>query len=181
MIHWARRSLETESGTLTNINICMSLIPTLFIDRIPNLRHDIIKLVAEYKTMEHLLEDVTNHGNNTLVQRKFHLIKDNIRTEILETLPYTCEVIEQMFELETFNSVNYRLIMPNTCYNWHYDVGKLCVHIPLITNVGCRFVYDTKAFSMPSDGAAYVVNNSIHHSFMNAGTESRLHLTFENL
>jgi hypothetical protein len=34
---------------------------------------------------------------------------------------------------------------------------------------------------MPADGSAYVVNNGIPHSFMNAGSEPRLHLTFENL
>jgi hypothetical protein len=159
----------------------MSLPPTLFIDRIPNLHYDVIKLVTEYRTIEDRMEEVTNHGNNTLVQRKLHLIKDNIRSDILNTLTYTCQIIEQIFELQTFNSVNYRLVLPNTCYNWHFDTGNSCVHIPLITNLGCRFVYDTKAFFMPSDGSVYVVNNSIHHSFMNAGPEPRLHLTFENL
>lgn len=158
----------------------MTLPATLFVDRLPELTFEIDRLVAEYKLIEHKMEDVVSHKNATLVQRKFHLIF-NDRSEELNSMPYTAEVIDSIMQLQEFSSVNYRLVMPNTCYNWHVDTGKLCVHIPLITNPGCRFVYDTRAFFMPVDGSPYVVNNGIPHTFINAGTEPRLHLTFENL
>jgi hypothetical protein len=159
----------------------MLLTSVDFIDRLPDFYCDVGRMIREYKTIEDRLEDVSNHGNATLVQRKFHLIKNNIRSDVFETLPYTNQLVNQISKLYEFNSVNYRMIMPNTCYNWHYDTGGHCLHVPLITNHGCRFVYDSKAFSMPSDGSIYIVNNSIHHSFMNAGPEPRLHFTFENL
>lgn len=159
----------------------MTLPITLFIDRIPNLSVDVRSLLAEYRSMEDKLEDVDDHGNATLVQKKFHLIIHNEISEELSNLPYTKSIIDQVFSLQEFNSVNYRLVLSNRCYNWHTDTGKVCVHIPLITNTGCKFVYDTRSFSMPADGSVYVVNNGIPHSFMNAGKEPRLHLTFENL
>jgi hypothetical protein len=158
----------------------MALLPTLFIDRQPHLKFDLARLIAEYNLIEDKMEDVTNHGNAVLVQRKYHFTKNGVYKDA-SSMPYTAEVINSVMLLQEFNSITYRLILPNTCYNWHVDTGKFCLHIPLITNSGCRFVYDTRAFSMPADGSAYVVHNGIPHTFINAGTEPRLHLTFENL
>jgi hypothetical protein len=158
----------------------MALPTTIFIDRLPNLTFDFVRLVSEYKLIEDKMEDVINHGNAVLVQRKFHFIKNGV-FEDASSMPYTAEVVDSVMQMQEFNSVTYRIVLPNTCYNWHVDTGKFCVHIPLITNPGCRFVYETRAFSMPADGSAYVVNNGIPHTFVNAGTEPRLHLTFENL
>jgi Aspartyl/Asparaginyl beta-hydroxylase len=159
----------------------MTLPITLYLDRIPDLTADIIKLRNEYLSVENKLEDVDDHSNATLVQKKFHLIINDEMSEELASLPYTKSIVDMVFNIQRFNSVNYRLVLPNRCYNWHTDIGKTCVHIPLITNTGCRFVYDTKSFTMLSDGSIYVVNNGIPHTFMNAGKESRVHLTFENL
>jgi len=158
----------------------MALPTTIFIDRLPNLTFDFVRLVSEYKLIEDKMEDVINHGNAVLVQRKFHFIKNGV-FEDASSMPYTAEVVDSVMQMQEFNSITYRIVLPNTCYNWHVDTGKFCVHIPLITNPGCRFVYETRAFSMPADGSAYVVNNGIPHTFVNAGTEPRLHLTFENL
>jgi hypothetical protein len=158
----------------------MSLLPTLFVDRQPNLKFDITRLISEYNLNEDKMEDVTNHGNAVLVQRKFHLLKNGVYQDV-SSMPYTAEVIDSVMQMQEFDSVTYRIVLPNTCYNWHVDTGKFCVHIPLITNPGCRFVYETRAFSMPADGSAYVVNNGIPHTFVNAGTDPRLHLAFENL
>jgi hypothetical protein len=160
----------------------MTTLPlTLYVDRVPNLSINLSKLVQEYHQVEHLLTDVTTHQNATLVQRKFHLKLHGVDSPEIFKLSYTLEIAKSILALQDFNAITYRLIMPNTCYNWHVDTGQFCVHIPLITNAGCRFVYETRAFSMPADGSAYVVNNGIPHTFVNAGTEPRLHLTFENL
>ena len=159
----------------------MTLPVTMYLDRLPDTKFDLQKLVQEYKTVENLLVDVTNHNNATLVQCKFHLILKGAVHPNLDDLPYTKSVIQEIFVLEKFNSVTYRAICPNTCYNWHIDEGKTCVHIPLITQVGARFIYENRNFHMPADGSAYVVNNGIPHTFANAGNEDRVHLTFENL
>lgn len=159
----------------------MTLPVTIHIDRLPIDKFNIVHLLNEFQNAEHLLTDVTNHGNAVLVQRKFHLVQTGVESEELNNLPYTQEVIRTIMSIHKFDSANYRMVMPNTCYNWHVDKGKVCVHVPIITNPGCKFIYEHKAFSMPADGSAYVVNNGIAHTFMNAGPEPRLHLTFENL
>jgi len=165
----------------------MTLPITMYIDRLPNLKFDLAKLIEEYKSIEDLLTDTENRHwynvkyCNTIVQRKFHPILRDVVHPILSELPYTNSVIQEIFALEKFNSVQYRVIYPNTCYNWHVDQGKTCVHIPLITHVGARFIYENRNFHMPADGSPYVVNNGISHTFANAGHEDRVHLTFENL
>lgn len=158
-------------------------IPTLFIDRVPNYSFQISKLVNEFlEFLEPLLSDVNDGRNKVLVQRKFHLMQNNeFMYTVFDNIPYTKHVIDMVSEIFTFDSVNYRYIMPNTAYNWHFDTGSNCLHIPLITNEGCWFVFANKSFSMPSDGSLYTVNNSRHHTFVNAGKEPRLHMTFEIL
>ena len=159
----------------------MTLPITTHIDRLPIPKFDLPQLLREYQSVSDILTDVVNHGNAVLVQKKFHLVQTSIESEELKKLPYTSEVIKTIMNIHKFDSANYRIVMPNTCYNWHVDTGKVCVHVPIITNPGCKFIYEHKSFSMPADGSAYVVNNGIPHTFMNAGPEPRLHLTFENL
>lgn len=153
----------------------------VYIDRYPNLFVNVHKLILEFNSIQNLLEDVTNHNNKTLVQKKLHLIKCGDRSPLLDTLSYTLSIADLLKSTLPYNSITYRSIMPNTCYNWHTDTGKICYHIPLITNSGCWFVYENRCFSMPADGSVYVVNNSRPHTFINAGSEPRIHLTFEIL
>jgi hypothetical protein len=153
----------------------------IFVERYADMVVELPALVAEYKTLENLLTDVVSHNNKTLVQKKLHLVKNNVESTHLTKIAYTHSIVSSILSRYDFNSVTYRMIMPNTCYNWHVDPGKLCLHIPLVTNIGCRFVYDTRAFNMPADGSVYVVNNERPHTFVNAGSEPRIHLTFENL
>jgi hypothetical protein len=53
----------------------MTLPITLYIDRISDLQFDMLLLRKEYQLIEDKLEDVDDHGNATLVQKKFHLIQ----------------------------------------------------------------------------------------------------------
>lgn len=152
-----------------------------FIDKIEKVYVNINRLLLDYTLFKDNISDVVNHDNKVLVQRKFHLILNNINQCNLDATPYTKDVIELLKPYLNFDSVTYRFVMPNTCYNWHQDTGQNCLHIPLITNLGCRFVYENRAFYMPADGSVYYVNNSKLHTFVNAGSEPRLHLTFETL
>lgn len=168
---------------ILNILMTRKTIPTLFIDRVPNYKFNTNRLIQEFKEfLEPLMTDVGDGRNKVLVQRKFHLMKNyQYNYDIFQNIPYTKETIDMISDIFSFDSVNYRYIMPNTAYNWHLDTGSNCLHIPLITNEGCWFVYANKSFSMPSDGSLYTVNNGKHHTFVNAGSEPRLHLTFETL
>jgi hypothetical protein len=152
-----------------------------WIDVVPKTKVDVKKLIGEFKiNCENLITDVVG-TNAVLVQKKFHLMLDNMFSSQvdLSLMPYTLEMAELAKSFVTFNSITYRYVMPNTCYNWHTDPGKNCIHIPLITNPGSWFVYENRCFHMPSNGSIYLVNNLRPHSFMNSGKEPRLHLTFE--
>lgn len=152
-----------------------------FIDRLDKVFVNVHKLLFEFEQFKDKVTDVNNHGNAVLVQKKFHLILNNNRAEDIEKAAYTLSVIKELKDHLDFDSVTYRYVMPNTCYNWHYDTGQFCLHIPLITNTGCHFVYEHKSFTMPADGSVYIVNNGKMHTFVNAGPSPRLHLTFEKL
>lgn len=152
-----------------------------FVEKIPNVYVNINKLIYEFETIKNEVHDVNDHGNQVLVQRKFHIMIENCYNEDIPDLPYTKEISEKLSAVLKYNSINYRFVMPNTCYNWHQDTGLYCLHIPLVTNIGCKFVYENRCFSMPADGSVYIVNNGKMHTFINAGPTARLHLTYETL
>jgi len=137
-------------------------------------------LLSEYRLIECLLDDVVGHDNKVLVQKKFHLIKDRQVKFSFEKLPYTYEILNKIKKFFQFKDVTYRMIMPNTAYNWHFDRGGVCFHIPIISNTGCFFVYEDKIYSM-LPGKLYKVQNNCYHTFVNAGPNPRVHITFENL
>lgn len=153
---------------------------TEFIEPIPNYRVELDILRAEYESVKHLLSDRKRPNSPVLIQRALGLITGNEYHEALSSLPYTKEVVTYLKTQYRFNTVTYRSIMPDTCYRWHTDFSQVCLHIPIITNLGCRFVYEDKSFHMPADGTVYVVNNEKYHSFMNGGDEPRVHITIEN-
>ena len=143
-----------------------------WIDTLPEVKINAKTLLREYhQHVESLMEDVIDQGNSVVVQRRYHLTDYSI-------VPETAKVIESLRESFDFTHVTYRLVMPNTCYNWHYDPGEVCYHIPLQTNPGCWFVYEHRSFHMQANNAVYIVNNGRNHTFVNAGQEPRLHLTF---
>ncbi len=59
--------------------------------------------------------------------------------------------------------------------SWHKDPEPR-LHIPIITNPGCRMVIEDKAFHMPADGSVWIVNAKKYHNFFNGGEEDRIHL-----
>jgi len=66
-------------------------------------------------------------------------------------------------------------ISPMTCYSIHKDTTPR-IHIPMITNLECYFVFKTGIIQHMPAGAIYWTNTMNLHTFMNCSTESRLHL-----
>ena len=64
---------------------------------------------------------------------------------------------------------------PRSTLSWHKDPEPR-LHIPIITNPGCRFVIEDRAFHIPADGNVWVVNAKKYHNFFNGGEEDRIHL-----
>ena len=64
---------------------------------------------------------------------------------------------------------------PRSTLSWHRDPEPR-LHVPIITNLGCRMVIDNIAQHMPADGTVTITNNTKYHNFFNGGEESRIHL-----
>jgi hypothetical protein len=154
---------------------------TPYLERIPNVQVNLPKLLYEFEIARDKLQDVVNHGNQVIVQKKYHILKCDVWNEEKDLFPHTLSIAEKVKSFFDFNSITYRSVQPNTAYNWHVDSGQICYHIPLITNPGSWFVYEHRNFHMPADGSLYVVNNGRPHTFVNAGNTPRVHLTFEIL
>jgi hypothetical protein len=152
--------------------------PVDYIEKLPNYSVDVTTLLAEANVLKPL--DWNNSSiQDVFIQRKFSLMYRFKWNEIISSMPYTMSVLDSLKKEMPYNSVYYRYLNPYTCYNWHTDRMHTCIHIPLITNEGCKFVYTDKVFTMPADGSVYMVNNSIPHTFVNAGSNPRLHITLD--
>lgn len=151
-----------------------------YIEKISNYEVDVAQLVNEFKTVDSMLHERKRPESPVLIQKALTLVLNKQDQSTLKALPYTTKVSTYLRNIYDFNTVTYRLVMPDTCYRWHTDFSEVCLHIPLITNSGCHFVYEGLSFHMPADGSVYMVNNAKLHSFMNAGETPRIHITFEN-
>ena len=64
---------------------------------------------------------------------------------------------------------------PRSTLSWHRDPEPR-LHIPIITNSGCRMVIEDFAHHMPADGTVTITNNTKYHNFFNGGEQDRIHL-----
>ena len=64
---------------------------------------------------------------------------------------------------------------PRSTLSWHRDPEPR-LHIPIITNLGCRMVIENVARHMPADGTVTITNNTKYHNFFNGGEQDRVHL-----
>ncbi len=64
---------------------------------------------------------------------------------------------------------------PRSTLSWHKDPEPR-LHIPIITNPGCKMVIEDVAKHLPADGHVTITNNTKYHNFFNGGEQSRIHL-----
>tara|TARA_Y100000590_G_scaffold10188_1_gene12519 strand:+ start:1688 stop:2263 length:576 start_codon:yes stop_codon:yes gene_type:complete len=95
-----------------------------------------------------------------------------------------CEPFKNTYVEEVYNKIQsrwkigrLRFLMkpPRSCLSWHRDPEKR-LHIPIITNPGCRMVIEDESFHMPADGSLYITDNTKYHNFFNGGEIDRIHL-----
>lgn len=92
-------------------------------------------------------------------------------------------ILNPLFEDTIFDDIikKYKLFRsrlmwsyPKSCYSLHKDQTKR-IHIPIITNKDCYFLFpDVKLFHL-STGFLYQVDTTNIHSFCNFSNNSRLH------
>ncbi len=82
------------------------------------------------------------------------------------------EALRQKFKL---GRVRLLLKEPRSTLSWHKDPEPR-LHIPIITNPGCKMVIEDVAKHMPADGKVWITNNTRYHNFFNGGEQNRIHI-----
>ena len=86
---------------------------------------------------------------------------------------------EEVFNIlrKNFKLGRVRILLkePRSTLSWHRDPEPR-LHIPIITNKGCRMVIEDVSKHMPADGSVTITNNTKYHNFFNGGEQNRIHL-----
>ena len=116
--------------------------------------------------------DTTNHE-----EQRLEPVKESLYTEICPEFKDT--YVEEVYNLisSKFKLGRVRFLMkpPRSCLSWHRD-PEMRLHIPIITNEGCRMVIEDTSFHMPSNGNGYITDNTKYHNFFNGSEFDRVHL-----
>ncbi len=112
--------------------------------------------------------------------------KEAIRDKSIDESKYTELVpdfkgtyFEEVFNIlrKNFKLGRVRILLkePRSTLSWHRDPEPR-LHIPIITNKGCRMVIEDVSKHMPADGSVTITNNTKYHNFFNGGEQNRIHL-----
>ena len=88
---------------------------------------------------------------------------------------YFKEVFDALSSKYKLGRVRILLKEPRSTLSWHRDPEPR-LHIPIITNPGCRMVIENVAKHMPADGSVTITNNTKDHNFFNGGEQDRIHI-----
>ena len=116
--------------------------------------------------------DTTNHEEQRLEPVEEHLYTE-ICPEFKDT--YVEEVYNLISSKYKLGRVRFLMKPPRSCLSWHRD-PEMRLHIPIITNEGCRMIIEDTSFHMPSNGNGYITDNTKYHNFFNGSEVDRVHL-----
>ena len=104
-------------------------------------------------------------------------INEKSYTEFVKDLQntYFKKVYDELSKRFKLGRVRILLKEPRSTLSWHRDPEPR-LHIPIITNPGCRMVIEDVSKHLPADGSVYITNNVKYHNFFNGGEEDRVHL-----
>ena len=110
-------------------------------------------------------------------EKRLNRVDETSYTELCK--PFKNTYVEEVYNeiKERWKIGRFRFLMkpPRSCLSWHRDPEKR-LHIPIITNPGCRMVIEDESFHMPADGSLYITDNRKYHNFFNGGEVNRIHL-----
>ena len=141
-------------------------------------------LISYYKIEKDLVW--TDYGNKKQVGLQFKDLEDPwasaVGTSKGNELTYTnlnSIFKDTVFEevINKYNLIRTRLmwVSPMTCYSMHKDSTPR-IHIPMITNPECYFVFKQGIIQHMPVGSVYWTNTVNLHTFMNCSDKPRLHL-----
>ena len=88
---------------------------------------------------------------------------------------YFKEVFDVLSSKYKLGRVRVLLKEPRSTLSWHRDPEPR-LHIPIITNPGCKMVIEDVAKHMPADGKVWITNNTRYHNFFNGGEQNSIHI-----
>ena len=159
----SKLGFRTDDKTLRDFNaIC--------VNRIPDDENSITG--GNIRGLYWTKPDTTNHE-----EQRLEPVKESLYTELCPEFKDT--YVEEVYNLITskFKLGRVRFLMkpPRSCLSWHRD-PEMRLHIPIITNEGCRMVIEDSSFHMPSNGNGYITDNTKYHNFFNGSEVDRVHL-----
>jgi len=116
--------------------------------------------------------DTTNHE-----EQRLETIQEHLYTELCPEFKdtYVEEVYNLISSKYKLGRVRFLMKPPRSCLSWHRD-PEMRLHIPIITNEGCRMVIEDTSFHMPANGNGYITDNTKYHNFFNGSEFDRVHL-----
>ena len=110
-------------------------------------------------------------------EKRLNQIDEGSYTELCKPFKntYVEEIYNEIIKRWKIGRLRFLMKPPRSCLSWHRDPEKR-LHIPVITNPGCRMVIEDESFHMPADGSLYITDNTKYHNFFNGGEINRIHL-----
>ena len=104
-------------------------------------------------------------------------VEEHLYTEFIPKYEntYFKEVYETLTSRFKLGRVRLLLKQPRSCLSWHRDPEPR-LHVPIVTNLGCRMVIGDESRHMPADGSVWITNNTVYHNFFNGGEKERVHI-----
>jgi len=84
-------------------------------------------------------------------------------------------VFEELIKEYDLKKSRLMWIYPFACYSMHIDTTPR-IHIPLITNPECYFVFKNGLIEHLKIGSSYWIDTRLPHTFINCSKHKRLHL-----
>lgn len=156
---------------------------------IEEIKFEDTKLLSAYLNLESTLQWQNNIDNNNLLElrrydQKMFFGKNKVENTAWafcteDYLWYKGTYFEQI--LTTFKLKRMRLmwLKYNSCYAFHVDAFKN-LHIPVITNTDCYFVFKHGLIKHLLPNKAYLIDTTLEHTVINGGDSWRLHLVGNN-
>ena len=119
----------------------------------------------------------TKPDTTNVEEQRLEPVQEHLYTELCPEFEdtYVEEVYKQITSKFKLGRVRFLMKPPRSCLSWHRD-PEMRLHIPIITNEGCRMVIENTSFHMPSNGNGYITDNTKYHNFFNGSEFDRVHL-----
>ena len=88
---------------------------------------------------------------------------------------YLAKIFKILSKKYKLGRMRLNLLPPKSTISWHRDPEKR-IHIPIISNAGCRHIIEDEVRHIPADGSVWITDNTKYHTVTNGGETPRISL-----